>query len=313
MSKIFITGINGFVGTHLHSLYKNDEVIGLTRPGTDRSNLPESIKLFEGDILDFDRIDQIMLDEKPDMVFHLAAFTSPSESIKSPVESLDNNIKGQLNILESLRKNELFDTKTLVVSTSEIYGNVDSKDLPIDEDTPLKPLTPYAVSKITQDFLGYQYFKSYGIKTIRVRPFNHIGAGQSPVFVVPAFAKQIAMIEKGMQERIIKVGNLNARKDFTDVRDVVLAYKLLMEKGEIGEVYNIGSGKSYSISEILNILLSLSKEKIAVEIDPQLKRANEIVDLYCDASKIERTVGWKPTISIKDTLNDALDYWRNFL
>ena len=312
MSKVFITGINGFVGKHLIDLYKDDEIVGLIRPGTDK-DVGDDIKLVEGDILDTNRIEEIISEEKPDIIFHLAAFTSPSESLKSPVEALDNNIKGQLNILEAIRKFELFDTKTLVVSTSEIYGNADPEFLPINESTPLKPHTPYAVSKITQDFLGYQYFKSYGIKTIRVRPFNHIGPGQAPMFVVPAFAKQIAMIEKGQQEKIMKVGNLDAKKDFTDVRDVVLAYKLLMEKGEFGEVYNIGSGKSHAISEILEILLSFSTEKISVEKDPALMRKNEILDLYCDPSKIERLTGWKATIPLEKSLKDALDYWRNIL
>ncbi len=312
MSKIFITGINGFVGKHLSKIYESDEIVGLVRPGTDRLS-DNNIKQVEGDILDVKRISEIILDEKPDIIFHLAASTSPSESLENPIESIDNNINGQLNILEALRKNKLLDTKTLVVSTSEIYGAVDAQDLPIDELTPLRPHTPYAVSKIAQDFLGYQYFKSYGVKTIRVRPFNHVGPGQAPIFVVSAFAKQIAKIEKGQQEKIMKVGNLDAKKDFTDVRDVVVAYKLLLEKGEIGEVYNIGSGKSHSISEILEILLSFSNEKISVEKDPALVRKNEIQDLYCDTTKIEKTTGWVAKIPLEQTLRDTLDYWRNIL
>ncbi len=312
MSKIFITGINGFVGKHLLEQYKEDKIIGLVKDGTGEG-FGKNVDIVRGDILDSAKIEEIIVDKKPDIIFHLAALTSPSESLKNPFETINNNIDGQLNILEAIRKNELFNTRLLVVSSAEIYGSVDDKYLPISEDTPLMPTTPYAVSKITQDFLGYQYYKAYGIKSVRVRPFNHIGPGQAPVFVVSAFAKQIAMIERGQQDKIIKVGNLAPRKDFTDVRDVVKAYKLLMEKGEFGEVYNIGSGVSYAISEILEMLLSFSNEKIEVQADESLMRKSEQKELRCDFSKIKNDVGWEPSISIEKSLRDALDYWRNIL
>lgn len=312
MSKIFITGVNGFVGKHLVLEYKDSEIIGLVREETDE-DLGSNIKTIQGDILDKEKIEKIVKEEKPDLIFHLAAFTSPSESLKNPVETIDNNIKGQLNILEAVRKIELLDTKLLVVSSAEVYGDIDEADLPISEEEALNPMTPYAVSKITQDFLGYQYFKSYGIKSIRVRPFNHIGPGQSNMFVVSAFAKQIAMIEKGQQEKIIKVGDLISKRDFTDVRDVVRAYRILMERGKIGDVYNIGSEKSYKISEILNILLSFSKQKIEIKEDESLMRKVDIKESRCDSSKIKKDTGWKPEIPIEKSLLDALDYWRNIL
>lgn len=312
MSKIFITGVNGFVGMHLVLEYKDSEIIGLVREETDK-DLGSNIKTIQGDILDKEKIEKIVKEEKPDLIFHLAAFTSPSESLKNPVETIDNNIKGQLNILEAVRKIELLDTKLLVVSSAEVYGDIDEADLPISEEEALNPMTPYAVSKITQDFLGYQYFKSYGIKSIRVRPFNHIGPGQSNMFVVSAFAKQIAMIEKGQQEKIIKVGDLISKRDFTDVRDVVRAYRILMERGKIGDVYNIGSEKSYKISEILNILLSFSKQKIEIKEDESLMRKVDIKESRCDSSKIKKDTGWKPEIPIEKSLLDALDYWRNIL
>lgn len=312
MSKIFITGINGFVGKHLLEQYKEDEIIGLVK-NSDESNLGDNVRVVQGDILDKPIMDEIIANEKPNIIFHLAALTSPSESIKNPSETIKNNIEGQLNILEAVRNNKLLDTKLLVVSSAEIYGEVDEKNLPIDENAPLFPNTPYAVSKITQDFLGYQYFKSYGIKSIRVRPFNHIGPGQAPIFVVSAFARQIAMIEKGQQNKIMKVGNLEPKKDFTDVRDVVRAYRLLIEKGKIGEVYNIGSGVSYSISEILEKLLSYSTEKIEVVADESLIRKVECKELRCDITKLKNDTGWEPMISIDKSLRDALDYWRNIL
>lgn len=311
MAKVFITGINGFVGKHLIKEYPNDEIFGLVKDSTGE-DLGENVKKFQGDILDSSGMRRIIEDIKPDIIFHLAALTSPSESLKHPVETIDNNIKGQLNILEAIRDLEL-DCKTLVVSSAEVYGNVKEKDLPIDENVQFLPSTPYAVSKIAQDFLGYQYFKSYGVKTIRVRPFNHIGPGQAPIFVVSAFARQIAMIEKGQQEPLMKVGNLTPKRDFTDVRDVSKAYKLLMEKGEIGEVYNIGSGKSYEINEVLNILLSFSTKKIEVREDSSLVRKVDVEELRCDYTKLKDGTGWEPEIEIEKSLKDTLEYWRNIL
>jgi len=311
MAKIFITGINGFVGSHLLKEYKDDEVFGLVKSGTDDSGLGEDVTTFRGDILDQEGMKKIIGDIRPDIVFHLAALTSPAESLKNPTDTINNNIQGQINILEALRQNTLFGTKNLVVSSAEVYGDVSEKDLPISEETMLLPNTPYAVSKVAQDFLGYQYFIAYGIKSIRVRPFNHIGPGQAPVFVVSTFAKQIALIEKGRQEKKIKVGNLETKRDFTDVRDVVRAYRLLMEKGKEGDVYNIGSGISYKISDVLDALLSFSTEHIEIERDEELIRQTDIKELRCDISKIHNLTGWSPEIKLEQSLRDTLDYWRN--
>ena len=311
MAKIFITGINGFVGKHLVRQYSEDEIVGLVKDSTGE-DLGENVKTHQGDILDKQRIQDVISEIRPDIIFHLAALTSPAESLKNPVETINNNVSGQLNILEAVRNLEL-DCKTLVVSSAEVYGNVNEKNIPTTESAELLPNTPYGVSKATQDLLGYQYSKSYGLKNIRVRPFNHIGPGQAPIFVVSAFAKQIAMIEKGQQEKIIKVGNLTPKRDFTDVRDVVRAYKLLMEKGEFGEVYNIGSGKSYEISEILNILMSFSTEKIDVVEDSALVRSVDVKELRCDFSKLKNDTGWEPEIPIEKSLKDTLDYWRDII
>jgi GDP-4-dehydro-6-deoxy-D-mannose reductase len=311
MAKIFITGINGFVGKHLIDEYKEDEIFGLVKDSTGE-DLGGNVKTFQGDILDSNGIEKIIAEVKPDIIFHLAALTSPAESLKNPVETINNNVSGQLNILEAVRNLEI-DCKMLVVSSAEVYGNVDEKNIPTSENSELLPNTPYGVSKATQDLLGYQYYKSYGLKNVRVRPFNHIGPGQAPVFVVSAFARQIAMIEKGQQEKVIKVGNLSPKRDFTDVRDVVKAYKFLMEKGKFGEVYNIGSGKSYEISEILNILMSFSTEKIEVVEDPLLARSVDVKELRCDFTKLKNDTGWEPEIPIEKSLQDTLDYWRDII
>jgi GDP-4-dehydro-6-deoxy-D-mannose reductase len=200
-----------------------------------------------------------------------------------------------------------------VVASAEVYGCVKKEDLPIDEETPLNPTNPYAVSKLTQDFLGLQYHLSYGLKTLRVRPFNHVGPRQSPNFVVSTFAQKIVEIEKGKREPVLPVGNLQAKRDFTDVRDVVKVYSLLMEKGEFGEVYNIGSGVSYKIAEILEKLLSISKVKITVKVDKSLFRPIDDPDLVCDVTKVTKLTGWRPEIPIEKTLKDTLDYWRNII
>lgn len=312
MPKALVTGINGFAGTHLNNLLVQEgyEVFGTVKPS---SAPPQDKNLFSVDITDFEELKRVIDSVSPNFIYHLAALTSPAQSFKDPSSTLTNNIGGQLNILEAVKQLQLMETKVLVVSSAEVYGAVMHNELPINENTPLRPLSPYAVSKIAQDFLGYQYYHSQGVKTIRVRPFNNIGPSQAPFFVVPSFAKQIAEIEKGLQEPILKVGNLEARRDFTDVRDVVKAYVQLMEKGADGEVYNVGCGKSYKIKEILDMFLSLSDTKIIVENDPDRMRPGDIPELRCDYNKLYKATGWKPEISIETSLKDTLDYWRNIV
>ena len=311
MSKALITGINGFVGTHLNNflLGKGYEVYGTVKPGNENHN-DEFISV---DILDFERLKKAVGDVSPDFIYHLAALSSPAQSYKNPSETMINNIGGQVNILEAVKELKLLNTKILVVSSAEIYGKVDEKNLPTDENAPLRPTSPYATSKIAQDFLGLQYFLSQNVLSIRVRPFNHTGPYQAPYFAIPSFAKQIAEIEKGKREAILRVGNLDTRRDFTDVRDVVKAYELLMHKGVPGDVYNLGSGKSYLISDVLNILLSLSSANIIVEKDPSLVRPADIPELLCNYSKLHQVTGWRPEITLEDSLKDTLDYWRNIV
>lgn len=314
MKKALITGINGFVGSHLSSyLLKNDfQVFGTIKPGTEKKS-QDNIELFDVDMLNFESFKELIGSVAPDHVYHLAALTSPLESFNAPQKTVENNIIGQVNILESVKQNDLKDTKVLVVASAEVYGAIDALQNPINEDTPLRPTSPYAVSKIAQDYFGLQYFLSHGLKTIRVRPFNHIGPRQAPFFAVASFAKQIADIEKGNQEPVIRVGNLDAKRDFTDVRDVVAAYLLLMEKGKYGDVYNIGSGTSRRIGDVLDMLLSLSEAKITKEEDPARMRPSDVPDLVCDNSKIKNETGWIPQISFEDSLKETLDYWRGIV
>jgi len=319
MKRVFITGISGFAGSHLSEyLVKSDEYQVSGTYLTDESlvnisNIKDKLNLIKIDLNDAKKVKDAVRKIKPDLIFHLAAFPSPIDSFINPVKTLTNNINIQVNVLEAIKNANLGNTKILVVSSADIYGMVSKEDLPISEETPFKPVNPYAVSKITQDFLGLQYFLSYNINIIRVRPFNHIGPRQSSNFVVSSFAKKIAEIEKGDMELVIKVGNLNAKRDFTDVRDMVYAYTLAIEKGTSGAVYNIGSGVSYKIQEILDKLLSFSKVKIKVELDQTLFRPGDEPELVCNNSKFVKLTGWKQKIPLDETLKDTLDYWRKIV
>lgn len=313
MKKILISGATGFVGTYLtdYLLSKGDtKIIGTSLSG--KTSPKENCEIVTLNLLDGQSVEKLIVERKPDEIYHLAALSSPKQSFINPAETMTNNITAEINILEALRKNNMQSTKVLITSSAEVYGLVSTDDLPIDENTPLQPSNPYAVSKIAQDFLGLQYYLSYKLHIIRVRPFNHIGPGQTPQFVVPAFAKRIAEIEKGTLD-VLTVGNLDAKRDFTDVRDMIVSYDLLMQKGKRGDVYNIGSGVSYKIAEILDMLLSFSTKKIIPQQDPTLLMPADNPELICDPSKMKAITGWLPKISMQQTLKDTLDYWRSTL
>lgn len=319
MNTVLITGITGFAGSFLTSyLLKNtnQRIIGTYHSGRGldalKSEIGERGELLQADLNDAEIVDRLIGQVKPDAIYHLAALASPSQSFKDPALTFSTNITGQINVLESVKKHNLLDAKVLIVSSAEVYGIVDESDLPIDEQTSLNPTSPYAVSKIAQDFLGLQYALSYKLPIYRVRPFNHIGPRQTDSYVVASFAKQIVEIEKGEREPCLKVGNLNARRDFTDVRDIVRAYHLTLEKGTVGEVYNIGSGVSHQISEILKKLVSMAKVTITIEVDQERLKPIDIPDNRADISKITSETGWKPEIPLETSLENVLDYWRNF-
>lgn len=319
MKKVLITGITGFAGSYLAEYLlstKKYSVSGtylLEESLRNVATIRSKLNLVKVNLLNERNVLNIVKEISPSVIFHLAALTSPADSFKSPTETLMNNISLQINLMEGVRKNNLLNTKILVVSSGEIYGVVGKKDLPIDEETPLNPTNPYSVSKIAQDFLGLTYFLSYNLKIVRVRPFNHIGPRQSPQFVVASFAKQIAEIEKGKRESTLSVGNLDAKRDFVDVKDMVRAYVLAIEEGKSGDVYNIGSGISYKISDILNRLISMSSAKIKIGKDENLFRPSDNPELVCDLRKFSKLTGWKPQIPIDKTLKDTLDYWRNIV
>lgn len=318
MKKILVTGASGFVGTYLveHLLALGDvEIHGtyLSDDSREKSPVKDKITFHKVDLQNKEQTESLIQIIMPDEVYHLAAMANVATSFKDPSGTLHSNIDAQLNVFESLRAQNLLSTKVLVVGSAEEYGYVRPEDLPISEKVALRPSTPYAVSKIAQDFLGLQYFITYKMPIFRVRPFNHIGAGQGVGFVAADFARQIAEIEKGKRENVIKVGNMDAKRDFTDVRDMVRLYPLLLEKAEAGDVYNAGSGKSHSIQELMDILISHATVEIKVEKDPSKFRPADVPELLADSTKVYQATGWKAEISFEQTLKDILDYWRKIV
>lgn len=319
MKKILITGITGFAGSHLaeYLLSQNNySIIGMHVSNNHLDNIKtirDRITLLQMDLLDGEKTAQAVADNKPDIIFHLAASASVDKSFQKPVDALMNNAASELNVLEGVKNAGLTQTKIIIVSSAQVYGFVSEKELPVNENVSFKPDSPYAVSKITQEYLALQYYLAFKIPVVRVRPFNHLGPRLSPMFSISRFAKAIAEMEKGQLEPVLRVGNLAAKRDFTDVRDIVRAYVLAEEKGQLGDVYNIGSGVSHSIQEVLEKLLSLSETKITIETDKSLFRPSDIPELRADISKFVKATGWKPEIPFEQTLKDTLDYWRNIV
>lgn len=290
--KILVTGSSGFVGRHLvkYLKTKKHQVIPL-----------------DVDLLNATAVESSLSKINPDGVIHLAAIAAVGESLTSPAKILRNNIFAQLNLLEALKRKKS-SARILIIGSADEYGQ--TSDKPIDENFPLLPTSPYAVSKVAQDFLGLQYHLSYGLNIIRVRPFNHIGEGQSTGFVVPDFAKQIVEIEMSGKPGNILVGNLNAQRDFTDVLDMINAYELALIKGKPPEVYNLGSGRSIVIKDLLNILISLSSAKIAIKADPSRFRPADQPKLVCNSEKFHLLTGWQAKIPLETTLKRVLEYFR---
>jgi GDP-4-dehydro-6-deoxy-D-mannose reductase len=318
MPKVLITGITGFAGSHLAEYVltmPDTEVYGIKRWRSRTEfidHLSNKIKTLECDLRDLTSVTNIIREIKPDKIFHLAAQSFVPTSWSAPGESLTTNIIGNLNIFEAVRHLDT-DPWIQIACSSEEYGMVYPDELPIKETNPLRPLSPYAVSKVGQDLLSYQYYMSYKLNVVRTRGFNHTGPRRGEVFVSSNFAKQIAEIEQGKREPVIYVGNLEAIRDFTDVRDMVKGYWLALEKGEPGEVYNICSGKGYKIQEILDILFSLTDQKVEVKIDETRLRPSDVPVLIGDNSKFRKQTGWKPTIPFKKIMEDLLQYWREKL
>jgi len=313
--RVLITGITGFAGSHLadHCLtVPGVDVHGLIRWRSRTENIEHldgKITLHECDLRDAGSTRDVIEHVRPQFIFHLAAQSFVPTSWRAPSESLTTNVLGQLHIFEAVRKIE-HKCRIQLACSSEEYGMVYPNEFPIKEENPLRPMSPYGVSKVGQDMLGYQYFMSYKTDVVRTRAFNHTGPRRPPVFVASDFARQIVDVEKGLRKPVIYVGNLDAVRDFSDVRDVVRAYWLSLEKGKPGEVYNICSGKAWKIRDILDVLLGMASAKIEIRTDETRLRPSDVPVLLGDCSKFKRDTGWQPEIPFEQTLRDIMAYWR---
>lgn len=317
--NILITGITGFVGSHLAEYILNldakHKIYGVCRWRSPRDNLSgiySKVKLLEADLSDLSALIRALNATKPDIIFHLAAQSYVLTSFNSPIDTLTTNVIGTANLLEAVRITGM-DPVIHVCSSSEVYGQVTKDDVPIKETCPLRPASPYAVSKVGEDMLALQYWLSYKIKTIRTRMFTHTGPKRGDVFAMSFFAKQIAAAELGLIDAVIRVGNLKSVRTFCDVRDAVRAYWLLVNKCDPGDVYNIGGNRTATIKEALDILLSFSKKKCAIKVDPELIRPSDVTLQIPCTDKFSKKTGWKPEIPLEKTLSDMLDYWRKEL
>ena len=314
--RALVTGITGFAGSHLADFllaqHPEVEIFGTYRWRSRRDNIEHldgKVTLLETDLRDYSSVHAALARSRPDAIFHLAAQSFVPTSWNAPTETLTSNVIGQTHIFEAVRALGL-DPAIQIACSSEEYGLVLPHETPIKETNPLRPLSPYAVSKVAQDYLGYQYFQSYGIKAIRTRGFNHTGPRRGEVFVTSNFAKQVAEIEAGINPPVIRVGNLDAVRDFTDVRDMVRAYWLATQRAKPGEVYNIATGSGITIRAMLDKLLALAKVEVKVETDPARLRPSDVEVLIGDSSKFRADTGWEPRIPFDQTLADLLDYWR---
>lgn len=313
--KSLIIGGAGFVGAYLVRHLMNDlgQDVVVTKMPREQVKVDgvdmDSIQVCDLDILQKESIVALFREIRPDYIYHLAAQSSVSVSWKNPALTVDVNVKGGVNILEALR--ELEDKpRVLFIGSGEEYGHILPGETPIKEGNVPRPGNIYAATKVCQNMLAKIYADAYGLDVMMVRAFNHIGPNQLPLFVVADFCKQVAEIEAGNREPVMKVGNLSAKRDFTDVRDVVRAYALLMKSGCAGETYNIGSGHAIAIEDILKCILDRSSVEIRVEVDPERLRPVDVPIIEADTTKVYEATGWKPEISLEQTIRETLDYWR---
>lgn len=291
-----MTGGAGFVGHWLqdHLLDRGDDVIAPEVDITDGASLRDAVTA-----------------AAPEAIYHLAALTNVGESWGAPQRTFEVNAVGTLNLLEAAR---LLDVppRVLLVCSAEVYGRVGPDDLPLTEEAPLRPVSPYAASKVAAEYLGLQAFLAHGLPVIRVRAFNHIGPGQAPGFVVSSLARQIAEVEL-QGGGVVKAGNLSPRRDFTDVRDVVRAYRLLIERGVAGDVYNVCSGRAVAVEDIATLLVSMAGSEVRLEVDPDRVRAVDIPVLCGDNARLVAVTGWRPEHPLERTLGEVLGTWRREL
>jgi GDP-4-dehydro-6-deoxy-D-mannose reductase len=311
--RALITGLNGFAGSHLAEflLTLGDvQVFGAGIGSTENiAHLGSRVTFIEGNLTDLRVVEALLAQTQPERIYHLAGQAFPPLSWQDPWGTMEVNLRSEVNLLHAAAQLQSA-ARILVIGSIDEYGRVEPGQLPITEETRLRPDSPYGVSKIGQDFLGLQFHLSHHLHIVRVRPSNHIGARQNEQFVTSNFAKQIAEIEAGLREPVLYVGNLGAQRDFTDVRDMMRAYYLALERGIPGEVYNIGSEKPRTIHQVLDLLLRQSRVAIRVEQDPARLRPSDTPALYYNTAKFRAQTGWEPTIPLEESLRDILDYWR---
>lgn len=304
-----ITGALGFVGRHLVLELERQtswEIVGVARQA---ESLGARTRVLSCDLNDGELVRRVVAHHAPDIIIHLAAQSYVPRSYAAPADTILNNITAELNLLEAIRQSDLRPV-IVVVGSSEIYGAVQPDELPVSEHAPFRPANPYAVSKVAQDMLAFQYALSYDMSIVRLRPFNHFGPGQSDRFVLSSFARQIAQAELGQVEPVVLVGNLDAARDFLDVRDVVRAYRLAVDRGTPGEVYNLASGIAHPIGDLLALLVGMARVEIVVQADPARLRPADVPVIYGDARRFRAATGWEPRIPIEQSLRDTLDDWR---
>lgn len=313
--KIWITGGGGFMGPHLADFLVNQghEVFSsYYRPTTDIKTINPKVRLEECDVRNKERIMQILSEFKPDKIFHLAAQSFPTVSWKEPIYTLETNILGTTNIFEGVKKLKL-PTKILVACSSAEYGFINPEEVPVKESHVLKPLHPYGVSKVAVEMLAYQYFQNFKIPSIAIRIFNTTGPRKVDD-VCADFTKRLIEMEKGINpEKKLRVGNLDTKRTITDVRDLIRAFDLALEKATIGEVYNVGGDKVYSMMEIVEKLKELVDFNFEIYQDPALLRSTDEPIIYGDCSKFKQETGWEQEIPLEKTLKDMLDHWRKVL
>lgn len=310
MKKAMIIGAAGFVGNYLIEYLRkesNMDVHVTKLPHEEMNN--NYVKTYDLDILDKESIASLLFEVRPDYIFHLAAQSSVGLAWKNPCLTIDVNIKGSVNVMDAVRE-LYYKPRVLLIGSGEEYGHIRIGETPIKEENMIRPGNIYAATKVCQNMIGSIYAQAYDMELMMVRAFNHIGPTQAPMFVVADFCKQVAEIEKGIREPIISVGNLEAQRDFTDVRDVVRAYAMLIEKGEPGETYNVGSGHAVSIREILELIVLLSGQSIKVEIDSNKLRPVDVPIIEADTAKLQKLTGWEPKIALEQTIKETLNYWR---
>jgi GDP-4-dehydro-6-deoxy-D-mannose reductase len=309
--RILITGAAGFAATHLlrHLNRDEHELHGILLPGEQLAADLEEVTAHEADVRDLGLLERLLEDVKPDRIFHLAAVSRPRDCEQDPGFAWEVNFLGTFNLFQAAAEVTPA-ARVLFVGSSEVYGRPDPDELPLTEASVLRPSSVYAATKLAGELVAAELARNYRLAVIRVRPFNHIGPGQAPGFVAPDFARQAARIEKGLQQPVINVGNLDPQRDFTDVRDVARAYAMLIEEGRPGEVYNICSGTSHAVKELLDGLLSLIETEVEVVADQSRIRTHDVSRIVGSNRALEEATGWTPEITWDQTLRDLLDDWR---